>query len=213
MSKLRLVCRVFSWVTLAGAVLTLTLILHKSRPLQVQTDPQATARMESKLQQLGAAATSGQPQALRLDEAELNTYLRSNLALRVDPALATPAQAAPVDAPPNTAAKQPTVEELQSSVRDFRINLTDDRVHAYLVFDFHGKDLSLDLEGRLGVENGYLRFEPTSGQIGSLPLPQSALQNAVRRMLDSPENREKLRLPADIRDLRIENGEVVVSYK
>ncbi len=31
--------------------------------------------------------------------------------------------------------------------------------------------------------------------------------------MNSPENREKLRLPSEISDLRIQNGEVVVSYK
>jgi hypothetical protein len=31
--------------------------------------------------------------------------------------------------------------------------------------------------------------------------------------MDSPENRKKLKLPAEISDLRIQNGEVVVSYK
>jgi hypothetical protein len=32
-------------------------------------------------------------------------------------------------------------------------------------------------------------------------------------MMESPENREKLRLPAEISDLKIENGEIVASYK
>jgi len=31
--------------------------------------------------------------------------------------------------------------------------------------------------------------------------------------MNSPENREKLRLPSEISDLRIQNGEVVASYK
>jgi hypothetical protein len=35
----------------------------------------------------------------------------------------------------------------------------------------------------------------------------------VRRMMESPENREKLKLPPQIADLRIENGEVVATYQ
>ena len=77
----------------------------------------------------------------------------------------------------------------------------------------HGKDMTLQLEGRLGAQNGYLRFEPLSGEIGSLPIPQSTLESAVQRLMDSPENREKLKLPSEISDLRIQNGEVVASYK
>jgi hypothetical protein len=58
-----------------------------------------------------------------------------------------------------------------------------------------------------------LRFEPLGGQIGSFPIPLSALESAVQRLMDSPENREKLKLPPEISDLRIQNGEVVASYK
>jgi len=46
-----------------------------------------------------------------------------------------------------------------------------------------------------------------------LPIPQSTLESAVQRLMDSPENREKLKLPSEISDLRIQNGEVVASYK
>jgi len=51
------------------------------------------------------------------------------------------------------------------------------------------------------------------GQIGSLPIPQSTLQTAVQKMMDSPENREKLKLPTEIADLRIENGELLATYR
>ncbi|HEX4543037.1 MAG TPA: hypothetical protein VH114_07715 [Candidatus Acidoferrum sp.] len=73
--------------------------------------------------------------------------------------------------------------------------------------------MTLQLEGRLSAKNGYLNFEPVSGQIGSLPIPQSSLESAVQRLMNSPENREKLKLPPEITDLRIQNGEVVAVYK
>ena len=102
---------------------------------------------------------------------------------------------------------------MRSNVRDFKIQLVDDRVKAYVLFDVHGKDVTLQLEGRLGAQNGYLNFEPVSGQIGSFPIPQSALESAMRHLIGSPENREKLRLPSQIANLRIENGEVVATYR
>ena len=102
---------------------------------------------------------------------------------------------------------------MRSNVRDVKVQLVDDRVKAYVVFDVHGKDMTLQLEGRLGAQSGYLHFEPLSGQVGSLPIPQSTLESAVQRLMDSPENREKLKLPSEISDLRIQNGEVVASYK
>jgi len=102
---------------------------------------------------------------------------------------------------------------MRSNVSDVKVQLVEDRVKAYVVFNVHGKDMTLQLEGRLTAQNGYLRFEPVSGQIGSLPIPQSTLESAVQRMMDSPENREKLKLPSEISDLRVQNGEIVASYK
>ncbi len=76
-----------------------------------------------------------------------------------------------------------------------------------------GPFVRLNTEGRLGVENGYMRFEPTSGKLGSLPIPQSTLDEAVKRLLASPENRDKLHVPPDVRDIRIQNGELIVTYR
>ena len=105
------------------------------------------------------------------------------------------------------------IDQMRSNVKDVKVQLVGDRVIAYVVFGVHGADMTLQLEGKLGSDNGYIRFEPLSGQIGSLPLPLSAVQNAMQRLMESPENREKLRLPADVTDLKIENGEVVTTYK
>ncbi len=176
--------RIVRWTTYAFAFATLILLLHKAPPPIVETSPQAAARAEEKFEQVEKAVANGQPATLRLDETELNSYLASHL-----------------------------VEQMRSNVRDVKVQLIDDRVKAYVVFDVHGKDMTLQLEGRLGAQNGYLRFEPLSGEIGSLPIPQSTLESAVQRLMDSPENREKLKLPSEISDLRIQNGEVVASYK
>ncbi len=93
------------------------------------------------------------------------------------------------------------------------IVLLDDRLRAYVVFNLYGKDLSLTLEGRLRAENGYLRLAPTSVKLGSLPLPQATIDRAVERLFESPENLEQFRLPPEIADLRVENSELVVTYR
>ena len=113
--------------------------------------------------------------------------------------------------PSGTSAEQ--IDQVRSQVKDVKVELVDDRVRAYVVFDMHGKDVTLQLEGKLGAQDGYLNFEPVSGSIGSLPLPPSALQSAMRHILENPENREKFKLPSDMSDLKIVNGEVVATYK
>jgi hypothetical protein len=119
-------------------------------------------------------------------------------------------QARPAAGAPSDAA---TLEQVQSSVKDVDIDMDGDMVKAYVTFDFHGKDLALELDGHVGTQDGYLKFEPVAGKLGSLPLPQSTLQAAVGKMMDSPENREKLRLPPDVSNIEISNGQAIVSYK
>lgn len=205
--------RIIRWSTYALALITILLLLHKSPPPPVETSPQAAARAEEKFEEVEKAVASGQPATLRMDETELNSYLATHLVLPGNgaphPAAAGAGQGATKGAAPTTQ----EVEQMRSNVRDVKVQLIEDRVKAYVVFDMHGKDITLQLEGRLGAQNGYLKFQPVSGQIGSLPIPQSTLESAVRRLMDSPENREKLKLPSEIADLRIENGEVVASYR
>jgi hypothetical protein len=70
-----------------------------------------------------------------------------------------------------------------------------------------------ELDGHLRPEGGYLRFVPIRGKLGSLPLPKSTLDSAVEKLMWSPENREKLKLPDDVNDIQIVDGHAVISYK
>ena len=239
----RFAFRFVRWTTYACSLIMLILLFHSKRPPVIATSPQAAARVEQKLDRVDRAVANGQPATLHLDQTELNSYLASHLDIgsniasrpaadgRVSPEGATAGNAnagaamgvsasgnsAASDAPGELQGPQGSsseqIEQARSAVKDVKVELVGDRVRAYVMFDFHGKDMSLVLEGKLGAQNGYLQFEPVSGQIGSLPIPQSTLETAVRKMMESPENREKLRLPADMSDLKIENGEVVTTYK
>jgi len=205
--------RVIRWTTYAFAIVALVLLFHRAPPPLVETSPQAAARAEEKFAQVEKAVANGQPATLRMDETELNSYLASHLALAGNGA-PNPAPGGGAQSAPNGATTTPQeVEQMRSNVRDVKVQLIDDRVKAYVVFDVHGKDMTLQLEGRLGAQSGYLHFEPLGGQIGSLPIPQSTLESAVQRLMNLPENRVKLRLPSEISDLRVQNGEVVASYK
>lgn len=230
----RMFFRIIRWTTYVGGAVTLMLMLHKVPPPVVETSPQAAARAEQKFEQVQQAVSNGQPATMRMDQIELNSYLISHLDIaptataNPSPAAAAPAtqsaganpsssaspspgSALDLSAPAGTSAEQ--IEQVRSSVKDVKVELIEDRVRAYVVFDFHGKDMTLQLEGKLGAADGYLHFDPVAGQIGSLPIPKSTLEAAVARMMESPENREKLKLPNDMSGLKIENGEVVATYK
>jgi hypothetical protein len=230
----RMFFRIIRWTTYVGGAVMLMLMLHKAPAPIVETSPQAAARAEQKFEQVQQAVSNGQPATMRMDQTELNSYLVSHLDIAPTPnanpstvaaasatqraAVSATSSASPssgnaldLSAPAGTSAEQ--IEQVRSSVKDVKVELIEDRVRAYVVFDFHGKDMTLQLEGKLGAEDGYLHFQPVAGQIGSLPIPGSTLEAAVARMMESPENREKLKLPNDMSELKIENGEVVATYK
>jgi len=201
----RWVFRLLRWSTYLATLITVILLLHKTPPPAVVSTPEAAASAEQKVSEVEQSVLQGQPATLRLDETELNSYLANHLDLA--PQTAAPAHSGGADVPADA-----DVEQARSSVRDVKVQMEGDQVHAYVLFDLHGKEMSLDLVGRLGAADGYIKFEPVSGHIGSLPIPQSALESAVKKLMESPVNREKLRLPSDVSDLRIENGELVTTY-
>jgi hypothetical protein len=215
----RLIFRIVRWSMYVVAAITLMMVFHAVPPPAIATSPQAAARVDQKVEAVEQAVSSGQPATLRLDQTELNSYLASHLDIspNASPSAATAtAHAADnatsgLPAPTGTTAEQ--VEQVRSSVKDVKVELIEDRVRAYVVFDFHGKDMTLQLEGKLGASNGYLQFQPVSGQIGSFPIPQSTLETAVRKMMDSAENREKFKLSVEMSGIKIENGEVVATYQ
>jgi hypothetical protein len=232
-SLFKKVYSILTWSSLAILIVVLGLVLRKSPPPNLPFDANAAARAEQKFEAEDRAKAAGQPGKVQLDATELNSYLTQNLELEGSSAAASatsqqPAQpssnAGAVGAPSNPPeSADPTVsipggdaatlEQVQSSVKDVKVDMDGDLVKAYVVFDFHGKDLSLELDGHLTAENGFLKFEPVSGKLGSLPLPQSTLDSAVAKLMASPENREKLKLPPDISDIQIVNGQAVVTYK
>jgi hypothetical protein len=212
--------RIVSWVVLLILVLTLVLILKQSPPPQVATSPAAAASAEQKLDAAAQAAQSGQPSQVQLNSTELNSYLAQNLQFG-GTGSAAPNGAASTADPSDSAANVPsipgadpqTVAQAESNVENVKVDLDGDLVKTYVVFNFHGKDLSLEIDGHLCTQDGFLRFDPVGGKIGSFPLPQSALQEAVQRMTDSPENRERLRLAPNVSNIAVQNSQVVVSYK
>jgi hypothetical protein len=222
--SIKLAYRIFSGALLVALLIVFLMILTKGPAPRVSNDPAAAARVQQKFAAADYAKSSGQPApTVTLDSSELNSYLSQNLQTEGSVAAATPQPGSTTAAPPTSG--QPsdpnaalnsdgaTLEQVQSSVKDVKVDMVGDLVKAYVVFDFHGKDLSLELDGHLGSQDGYMKFEPVAGKLGEMPLPQGVLQQAVDKMMASPENREKLRLPDDINSLQIVDGKAVVSYK
>ena len=71
--------KILSWSSLAGLILTIVLVLHKSPAPNIPFDPGAAERAEQKFAAADQAKAAGQPGSVALDRSELNSYLAQNL--------------------------------------------------------------------------------------------------------------------------------------
>lgn len=200
------VFRVLSWISLTLSIGILLLILRQAPPLPIQTDPQTADRVAEKMAQLQMAVQSNQPHALTLNEAELNQWMRDNLAI----ASTHHTQQAGIPIPSGS---EPTIQEVQSALKDVRMNLMGNQLRAYALFVLYGKEISLQLEGTITTQEGYIRLQPTAGKLGSLPIPSSTLDSVVHQLFDSPNNRDKFQLPPQIESIRVVENSLVVSTR
>lgn len=203
---LRRLIRALPWISLVITTVVLFLILKQIPPLAVQTDPQAAERVSDKMAQLQLAMQSHHPHATSLNEAELNQWMRENLAI----ASAHQASHAGLAIP---AGQEATAREVQSALKDVRMNLAGNQLRAYALFVLYGKEITLQLDGTLETQDGYIRLKPTAGRIGSLPIPSPTLDRVVHELFDSPQNRESFHLPPQVESVRIENGSLIIASR
>jgi len=181
----RKIYRVISWGLLALTLWSLLLMLRKPSLPPVEASAQAAKSFDSKLSQLEEAHHQGVPQDIQITETELNSKLQESLE----------SGAAPTGA---------------VSVKAATVRLEGDRLTGTFTVNVSGKDLYLTMSGNLSARNDSLEFKPTEMLIGTLPVPLSLVESTLRKKLDSPEMRERMKLPDSIKGLRIENGELIL---
>jgi hypothetical protein len=204
-SMVRRSWKALRWLPLAISLAVLALIMMKPSPPRVQTSTEATGQALTKVEDFERSVRAGTPAVLTMDEPELNGWVQSNISSNRQP---NPTEIAKAYV---SGQAMPRIEEAPSNLRDVRLKLDGERLVAWVSYDAYGLDVALELAGKLSVQDGYLRLTPTSGKLGSLPLTKSVLQAAASRLFDSPENREKWRLPRHIADIRISGGQLSVT--
>jgi len=193
----RKIWRVIYWGTILAGAWGIILMLRRAPAPPVTMSAQAALSAEQKLSKLAepeapSLSTRG-PERIALTEEEVNSFLAER-----------------VLAGGGASGAQPPMGQGIGSVRDLRVTFSGDRARIFGLFSLAGKDMTLEMEGRLHVVDGYVRFEPTGGSLGDLAMPPSALDAVISRIMNSPETRESFRMPAWIRDVRVENGELVI---
>ena len=179
------VSRIISVSILALALIAVLMALRAPSATLVPVSAQDIESFDEKILSLEQAHPQGATGTVHITETELTSKLQQGLD----------------EIPPNGGT---VVLEAAS------VHLEGDGFVGIFTLDASGKDLYLTLTGTLGVLDGRLQIEPSTARLGNLPIPAMAFRHILQRQFDSPETGERLRLPDFIKDVHIENGELLV---
>ena len=209
--------RVISLVTLAISVFTLVMVLRKPAPVAVPVSAAATAAnaqsFQEKVDRLEQPSTPGQSGSeVRLSSGELTAAIAQ--ATGMLPATASAPATASGSASPASPAGPGSPTEFPGAVpniKDYQLSMDGDVLRGQFLTQIAGKDVYLTLAGHLGAKDGYATFDATEVKIGDLNVPVSLVNDALQKKL--AEQRDQLKLPNNVKDLKVENGEMVFVEK
>jgi hypothetical protein len=206
--------RIISLVTLAISVFTLVMVLRKPAPVAVSVSPATTAAnaqsFQEKVDRLGQPTAPGQSgNEVRLTSGELTAAIAQAIGIMPTAApLTTSGAPSATQAAPTSATEFPGAVP---NIKDYQVSMDGDVVRGQFLTQIAGKDVYLTLAGHLGAKDGYATFEATEVKLGDLSVPISLVNDALQKKL--AEQRDQLKLPNNVKDLKVENGELVLVEK
>ena len=219
--------RIISVATLVASLIAIFLVLKKPQPVAPAQSPAAAAAnvqsLENKLEQLEQPKEPGQaPAQVRFSSDEITAVLAQAAAalpatIPASAAMTSGTNAAsagqnsaglPASLP---ASPDAAIGEGEPEVKDYKVNFDGDVARGQFVTQIGGKDVYVTLAGHLGSKDGYATFDPTEFKVGDLSIPVSMVSGALQQKLS--EQRDRLKLPDDVGDIKVENGQLVATQK
>jgi hypothetical protein len=208
--------RVISFATLAISIVTLVLVLKRPAPVTRVLAQAATAAnaesFQKKVNQLAQPKMPGEGESeVRINSGELSAALEQAAGLLPATAL-TPANTA--DGAPSASSPASPDMEIPGAIpdiKDYQVSMDGDLVRGQFLTQIAGKDVYLTLTGHLGAKDGYATFDATEVKVGDLSVPVSLINGVLQKKL--AEQRDQLKLPNNVKDIKVENGELVLVEK
>jgi len=203
--------RIISIVTLLASLIALVLVLKKPAPVahtqapasiaeHAQSFDQKMAEFEQATQTpSGSSSTSdvdsaGSKAEVRINSDEVSAVLAQSLG--TSGATLTPTS---------------DVGTLAPTIKDQQVSFDGDLVHGQFLTQIAGKDVWITISGHLGERDGYATFDPTEFKVGDLNVPVSLVNPALQKKL--AEQRDRLKLPDNVGNLKVENSQLVMQQK
>jgi hypothetical protein len=213
--------RLIGFATLGISILTLVLVLKRPAPVAAPLAPAAVAAnaqsFQEKVNQLAQPKTLGEAATeVRVTPGELSAALSQAagmMSAAPSPTVTASSGNHSGDALPSTSAANPAIEfpGAVPSIKDYQVSMDGDIVRGQFLTQIAGKDVYLTLGGHLGSKDGYATFDATEVKIGDLSVPASLVNEVLQKKL--AEQRDQLKLPNNVKDIKVENGELVLEEK
>ncbi len=97
------------------------------------------------------------------------------------------------------------------TIKDQQVSFEGDTVHGQFLTEIAGKDVWVTVSGHLASKDGYATFEPTEFKVGDLNVPVALVNPALQKKLS--EQRDRMKLPDGVGDMKVQNGELVMQQK
>lgn len=206
--KLRTIIRI---AVLLFSVVTLVMFLQKPAPVAQRQTPAAikvnAESFQQKMDQFSQEVQQASPAGGSLHAASSLAQPKAEVHLssqEVAAALAQSTGTAELTPNSNVGSGAPTI-------KDQLVSFEGDVVHGQFLAEIAGKDVWVTISGHLGAKDGYATFDPTEFKVGDMSVPVSMVNSALQKKLD--EQRDRLKLPDYIGELRVQNGELVIQQK
>lgn len=216
--------RIISIATLLASLVAIVLVLKKPAPVAPAQAPAAIAEhaqsFDQKMAQFEEATrqpsqtspanVSAQPQTansapsantpspkaeVHINSAEISAVLAQSLGTVGESGL-TPDS--------NVGSGAPTI-------KDQKVDFDGDVVHGQFLTEIAGKDVWITISGHIGQKDGYATFDPTEFKVGDLSVPVSLVNPALQKKLT--EERDRLKLPDNVGNVKVENSQLVMQQK
>jgi hypothetical protein len=207
--------RIISLTTLAISIFTLILVVRKPAPVSAPSSPAAiaanTQSLQEKVNRLEQPKPAGEGESeVHMNAGELTAALAQATGM-VQASAASPANAA---APSSSATAPGSPTEFPGAVpniKDYQVSMDGDIVRGQFLTQIAGKDVYLTLAGHIGAKDGYATFDATEVKVGDLSVPVSLVNDALQKKL--AEQHDQLKLPDNVKDIKVQNGELVFVQK
>jgi hypothetical protein len=221
--------RIISIATLVASLVAIVLVLKKPAPV---AHPQAAAAIaehaqsfDQKMAQFEQATQQSQSSGAVAEAPAQAQSLPSQAGQVATPAPPSPKAQVHINSDEISAVLAQTLGNAGTSeltpdsslgsmaptIKDQQVSFDGDQVHGQFLTEIAGKDVWVTVSGHIGEKDGYATFDPTEFKVGDLSVPVSLVNPTLQKKL--AEQRDRMKLPDNVGQVKVENGELVMQQK